>query len=276
MSSPFGKPTATGGSFLPSDYVEKKAEFRANLITLLLFAVVMAGVVGAFIATQGKLQRVTERHQQAIEAYKAEAVKMEQLKALEAQRAAVLEKAEITAALVERVPRWTVLAELTLRMPLEMRRDLLTVKSKRIEQKPVLPPAAQASTASSVVKTLTGSATKQEHEKPKVLPPKFEYQLTLAGTAERNNNVADYIASLKGSPVLNNVELEFIREAKEGEDIVRKFQIVASVATEVDAKAISDSLINLVKKREETLAAKSDKSKSSAPKSADANAQNGG
>lgn len=276
MSSPFGKPTAAGGSFLPSDYVEKKAEFRANLITLLLFAVVMAGVVGAFIATQGKLQRVNERQKQAVEAYQAEAAKMEQLKSLEAQRTAVLEKAEITAALVERVPRWTVLAELTLRMPLEMRRDLLTVKSKRIEQKPIVPATPQTSTASAVVKTLTGQSTQAEPEKPRVLPPRFEYQLTLAGTAERNNNIADYIASLKSSPVLNNVELEFIREAKESDTIVRKFQIVAMLNTDVDAKVLSDSLQNLVKKREETLAARNDKHKAGAPKSADANAGNGG
>lgn len=252
MSSPFGKPGAGGGSFLPSDYVEKKAEFRANLITLLLFAIVMAGVVGAFLATQRKLQKVTERHQQAIEAYKAESVKMEQLKALEAQRTAVLEKAEITAALAERVPRWTVLAELTLRMPLDMRRDQLIVKSKRIEQKPVTPPPAQG-TAATMVKTLTGQQTATEPERPKVLPPRFESQVTMAGTAERNNDVADYIASLKDSPVLDQVELEFIREAKEGDKVVRKFQIVAMLRQDVPAEQISKSLQALVKRREEKM-----------------------
>ena len=51
----------------------------------------------------------------------------------EEQRAQMMEKAEITAALVERVPRWAVMGEVTLRMPMSMRLDSLTIKSSRTD-----------------------------------------------------------------------------------------------------------------------------------------------
>jgi Tfp pilus assembly protein PilN len=247
MSNPFNKPFSAGGSFLPEDYVAKKAETRANIITLALFALVMAGVVGAFVVTT-KTWSGLRMQQQALRAeYETEAKKIDQLKALEAKRQEVLETAELTAALAERVPRWVLLAELTLRMPAEMRRDMLTFKGKRIQAVAAVPATASGGGTRSLMNKNTKTTAA---EKPKPTPPQFEYQLTLAGTATTNNEIADYIGALRESPVLRDVELQYIREAKEEDRVVRKFEILALVQTNVDSKTLGDSLAALVVARE--------------------------
>jgi len=214
MSSPFR--TAGSNSFLPEDYVRQKAESRANLLTLTLFAVVLAAVVGAFLITNQRWQQVRGRAHEVNDLYVAEAAKIEQLKALEAQRAQMMEKAEITAALCERVPRWALLAELTLRMPSTMRLDSFTLKSKRLD-----PPTPVAATAAKdqkgvkaadakekgLVKSLTDKMSNKVTEAARVAvaAPKFEYTLVLAGTAEENNDIADYLAQLKDCSVVDKV-----------------------------------------------------------------------
>ncbi len=247
MSNPFSTPSLGSGSFLPEDYVAQKAETRGNIIILALFAVVLAGIVGAFMVTNRSWQALKSHQVEVKAAYEAESKKMDQLKALETQRQEILEKAEITAALAERVPRWALLAELTLRMPLDVQRDQLTLKSRRLE-------AAAPVANTSGVRSLVGGANQpKKDEAPKPQPPKFECQLTLAGTAERNNDVADYIAALRMSPVLDDVELQFIREAKSDDRLVRKFELVAKVRQDVDSKVLSDSLTKLVAQREQAL-----------------------
>lgn len=265
MSSPFR--SSDNNSFLPDDYVRRKAEARANLLTLTLFAVVLAAVVGAFLFTNQRWQQVRARANEVNDLYVAEATKIEQLKALESQRAQMMEKAEITAALCERVPRWALLAELTLRMPLSMRLDSFALKSKRLD-----PPAPVAATAAKdakgvkaadakekgIVKSLTDKVTKSggEPQRAKVYAPKFEYSLVLAGTAEENNDIADYLAQLKDCNVIDKVELQFIRESKEGDRLFRKFEVAMVVKTDADTKALSTSLTNLVAKRTADMAGK--------------------
>jgi Tfp pilus assembly protein PilN len=256
MSNPFASKVNQGGSFLPEDYVARKAETRANIITLSLFALVMAGVTGAFVVTTRTWHGLRQQQQALRAEYEVEAKKIDQLKALEAKRMEVLEKAELTAALAERVPRWALLAELTLRMPTEMRRDMLTFKGKRV----TAAAAAAAPAAGGATRSLMGNAAKGAKPgapapKPKPVPPQFEYQLTMAGTANSNNEIADYIAALRESPVLKDVELQFIREGKEDDKIVRKFELLAMVRNDVDSKALGDSLTALVAAREAAKAA---------------------
>lgn len=251
MSNPFAKPFNANGSFLPEDYVARKAETRANIITLSLFALVMAGVTGAFVVTTRTWQGLRQQQQSLKAEYETEAKKIDQLKALEAKRQEILEKAELTAALSERVPRWVLLAELTLRMPQDMRRDMLTFKGKRAKVAAPTPVTAQAGGTRSLMGTnAKGGKPAQPAAAPKPTPPSFEYQLTLAGTASSNNDVADYIATLRDSPVLRDVELQFIREAKEDDKVVRKFELLAMVRDDVDSKILAESLTKLVAARE--------------------------
>ncbi|MBX3377596.1 MAG: PilN domain-containing protein [Phycisphaeraceae bacterium] len=243
MWKPFVRPDQQGASFLPQDYVARKAEMRANLICLGLFGVVMFGVIAAFFVTNRQWLHV-RRSQQAITAqFSQEAIKIEQLKQLEKQKNEMMEKAEITTALVERVPRSILMAELITRMPDDITLLELTLVSKRIKDTPP-PKEATKTTTSPQIKTLSsaakpGTGKSVEPPKPeKVTPPRFEYTLKLVGVARVNNNIADYIQALKNCPLLENTDLKYIKEVTIEKMDLRKFEIEASIRKDADARGM--------------------------------------
>lgn len=251
---PSGKSNATPAqaSFLPGDYIARKAAFRNNIITAGLFVMVMGATVGAFVVTHIQWRGLKARFTEVTTACEVEKKKLTQLDTLRAQRAEMMEKAQITASLVERVPRWAVLGELDFRMPMSMRIDELALKGTRNDIKPAAAPK---------VKTLSGTVAKSKGakdappEKPKITAPTFTYALTITGTALDNNDIADYIASLKQSPVLSNVELTYIKDEKFQDTILRKYEVVGSLRTDVDQKALAASLEALVQQRTATVKA---------------------
>lgn len=237
---------AAGGSFLPEDYVQRKSEVRTNFITLSLFGVVMFAVVGAFFVTNRRWQSIREQQQAINTQYQHEAQKIDQLKALEAQRAAMLEKAEITTALIEKVPRSVLLAELITRMPSDLTILEMKLKSKRIE-----PPKPAANPADKKVKTLASSkkdgadATAPAKPAPKeeVKAPKFEFTLNLLGVAGVNNDISDYLTSLKGCSLLDRLELPYIQVTTVDQVELRKFEIQANIANNADARATTPAAV---------------------------------
>lgn len=246
MNNPFRNSSSAGGSFLPMDYVARKSEARANILVLSMFALVMAGVIGAFFLLVRSTRSLNDRESVVAAASAAEAAKLEQVRSLMSQRAQLMEKAEITAALVEKIPRWAMLGDIVLRMPKDMRLEQMSLKGKRMEPPP--PPQPPGGKPAPQVKTLTGAqAAKPADSQPKkVSPPKFEYTLTLTGAADKNNDVADFLTALKASPILQSVELQYIKESKEKEQVFRKFEINAVLTRTPDTEAIAASLRELM------------------------------
>ncbi len=245
MSNPFRPVSPANNSFLPEEYIARKTESRINILILTLFAMVMAGVVGAFFVTNRRWEHLRDRQEFVSEQYEQEGKKIEQLKALESQRAQMMEKAEITSALLERVPRWAVLGEITLRKPMSTTLDSLVIKSTRVDP---MPPPAKDVKPVPIVKSLTGKLAgtpAPTPEKPRVMPPTFTYALTITGGAENNADVADFLASLQSSPIFEKVELAFIREAKERDRQFRKFEFTGRVRTDTDTTVLAASLSKL-------------------------------
>ncbi|MDX2131967.1 MAG: PilN domain-containing protein [Planctomycetota bacterium] len=251
MSNPY-RPTGPGNtSFLPEDYIRSKAEGRANIITLTLFALVLAGVMGAFVVTKASVEKIAKRKEFVNQQFQEAEKKIAQLKSLESQQAQMMEKAEITSALVEKVPRWAVLGELTLRMPADMRLDSLVIKSTRPKVEVAPPPGAKPPAVKSLAGKFAAKVKPEAKEPERVKPqvPRFTYALTLEGTAVKNQDIADYLASLKQSPVLDKVEMAFIRESSERGSDYRKFQVTAQLRTELDTTGLAQSLSRLVAER---------------------------
>lgn len=249
MSNPFRPVSPSSSSFLPEDYVARKTETRVNVLILTLFALVMAGVVGAFFVTNRRWETLRDRQAIVNDQFVQEDKKIEQLKALESQRAQMMEKAEITASLLDRVPRWAVLGELTLRTPSGARLESLIIKSTRKD--PVVLAAADKKPAP-VVKSLTDTikgAPPPKPERPKVTPTTFTYAMTIVGGAPTNSDVADFLKSLKSSPIFDKVELTYIREARVKDKDYRKFEISATVRTDTDTKVLAASLQKLKAER---------------------------
>lgn len=257
MSNPSRHPGTTTSSFLPEDFIRSKTETRANLFTLTLFALVLAATVMTFFVTVKHRSEIRASAEKMDAMYRDEAAKIEELKKLEAQRAQMMEKAEITAALIEKVPRWALLAELTMRMPSNMRLSAVTLKSKRLD--PVAQVQAVKPARAPKVKSLTDIKKPKppaEPVKPKVAAPKFDYSIVIAGSTQQNNEIADYIAQLKKVPMLDKIELVYIRDGETGgkkseapEERVRVFEISAVVRTSVNTEQLGASLRDLVTRR---------------------------
>lgn len=233
---------APGGSFLPEEYIKGKAEQRANLICLCLFVLVMAGVIGAFMVSKQVEGRVTTAKLLLDEECAAEAKNIEQLKQLEKTRFAMLEKAEVTASLVENVPRSVLMGELWLRLPEGLKLTEVALKSKRIEATPAVATTTGGKGLSPVkVKTLEEQA-KEQAEKDRVTPPRFEHQLTIIGAASNNNQVADYLRAIKECSLFANVELQYIRETMVMERSLRQFEVNCILRPEADGRALAPSI----------------------------------
>jgi len=272
--------TESSGSFLPEDYIERKTAGRATIIGLTLFGVVMFGVVGAFLVTNRRWSEIRVEQTRINEQYEHEARKIDQLKSLEAQRAVMLAKAEVTAALIEKVPRSILLAELITRMPRDITLLDLELKSKRLDVQPK-PDAAGAKAgkeAAAKVKNLTASVSGKAKGKdepapevPKARAPRFEFALTLAGVAANNNDIAEYLGQLQACPLLASVELQFIKETIISDVGMRRFEIVAQLRPEADAHDLI--AIPVAKAKPAIDAAQSDEAQNA--KSADATPKEG-
>jgi hypothetical protein len=249
MSNPFRPVNPASTSFLPEDYIARKTETRVNVLILGLFALVLGGIVAAYAVTYRQWNEVNAHKVSVNDQWTLEGQKMDQLKGLVDQRASMMKKAEITAALVERVPRWAVLGEVTLRMPMDMKLEQFIIKSARTD--PVVAPKAGPVAAGPVVKTLTDKITgaAARPEEPKIQAPKYTYTITIIGSTAKNTEVADFLASLKNSPALMNVELSYIREAKEKDHEVRKYEISANIRNDADTVVLANSLQRLIADR---------------------------
>lgn len=250
MVNPFKNSGAGGRSFLPADYVSRKAEVRMNFLGLALFAVVMLGVVGAFFVTNHRWTSIREQQKVIGVQYEQEAQKIEQLKTLETQRTQMMEKAEVTTALIERVPRSVLMAQLITTMPKDVTLLELTLKSTRLDtdakvietaktKKPVVKPVSKDPKAAKGAKGGKPAEPPPE-EKPKIRPPRYEYTLSIQGVAGVNNDIADYLAKLKASPLLEKVDLQYIKETTLNDMPMRRFEILASIRAEADARRMED------------------------------------
>lgn len=247
---------ALGGGFLPEDYVQRKAEGRANIIGLTLFCAVMGTVVAAFFVTNRNWKSVHDEREAIAVQYTAAEPEIELLIKLEEQKEQMLQKAEIVTALIEPVPRSILMAELVTRMPEEMTLLTVELKGRRVaEAAPVQGQAAQQQRTSvrgrqagSLGGTKTG-ASAEATEKASILPPRYEYTLTLTGVTSTNEEVADYLEALKMSPLLRRVEMHYTERQKMKDLELRKFQISAEIDPRADARGIeppssADALAN--------------------------------
>jgi Tfp pilus assembly protein PilN len=232
------KPLAMSGGFLPQDYVEKKAEVRASVLGGVMFLLVMGGVAGAYLVTTGRWSEIRSQQTVIDEAYEAEAKKIEQLKALEAQRATMLEKAEIVTSLIEPVPRSVLLAEMMLRMPAGVSLLDFELKGKRVDPPPPPPPTTGTKSLSGAVQPASaGKDGKAPDARPKVQAPRFDVRLKITGVAKAQAEIADYLASLNACDLIEKVELLYIQDTIIKDVDLRKFEIEAVIRPGADGRA---------------------------------------
>ena len=215
-------------SFLPEDYLEKRAQRRANVICVTLFVIVVAGVLGAFYVG-GRQQSEVKAQLDDVNRRFAEAEqRLIQLDELEKRKAQMMRKAKLTGALLERLPRSLVLSQLINNMPTSV--SLLELE---LETSVVNRSASLARTSLDQAKAKKKNA-KAEPDGPEIKPT--QVAVNLVGVATTDVEVAQYMADLKSSPLFLSVNLGFSEEIKINDVAMRKFRIETIVNQDIDLR----------------------------------------
>lgn len=249
MLERFLKDKGSTNSFLPEDYVKQRAERRTLALTVTLFVCVMGGVAAAFFVTNRQWHDVRSYQRVVNERYVRAAADIEKLKELEALKGDLLDRAEVTQALIERVPRSILLAELINRMPRQMTLTELTIKSDRRERNTARSQARleeaekrKSATSNSTRRgrSLTGRGQQPEESTVRVVTaPEYITNLQIIGVAPRHEDVAEYVRELQNCPLLVSVELVRTERKKINDHQLHEFSITASLRRDVDAREIT-------------------------------------
>lgn len=220
---------AENHSFLPEDYLEKRAQTRTTVFCVSLFLIVLAGVSAAWVVSLQQYNDVV-RHQKQVRAQFEEAAKrLEQFEKLQAQREQMIHKAQVTASLIERVPRSVLLAELINSMPGNLTLLELKVDTKTVNRTPAPSTAMERAKVTSKSKTAKAAP-------PKPQAPETEVQITMTGVAPTDVQVAQFMSALGSNTMFANQHLGFSEETKLKSMSMRKFRVDIQLAPDADAQ----------------------------------------
>jgi Tfp pilus assembly protein PilN len=246
----------TTTSFLPEDYLDQKAERRTNLISLSLFGIVMVSVFAAFLVTNRQWSQVKTARASINDQYEDAAVQIERLNELEEQKNQMLSKARLAAALVERVPRSVLLAELINRMPPRLGLVEFELKSQKIKAARKEPKRRATTRRMGPTRAMTREEAEQLAEDKKIEPPRYQVSLTMVGVAPTDVEVSRYISELNTFELLKDVNLEYSEERKFEGDKMRQFEIkmtlnpdadVRDLAPRIERKSVTDPMSDQLK-----------------------------
>ncbi len=204
-------------SFLPDDYLARKAIRRTNVIFAVLFLITVSGSAAAFTHAKNGVKDARALNDIARNDKAQAARPIEQFQKLQEKQRTMAMQAELTSSLIEKVPRSFLLAELTNSLPTGVSLVDLVLESKR---KSTLQPAAPKTAFETKA---AGSAGKPASAT--VQPVTFDVTMKVTGIASNDVQVAQFITKLNASQLLKDVNLVISDEFKNGDDLLRKFQI---------------------------------------------------
>ncbi|MCD4831798.1 MAG: PilN domain-containing protein [Anaerohalosphaeraceae bacterium] len=209
-----------GIDFVPEDYIQRQEFNRANYLYMGLLVL----MVSAFLSTFGFLklrQKALDTEDAAVDIRLAKAQEsIAQLEQLQRQRQEMIKTALLTAELIEPLPRSIVLALLTNSMP-----DGLSLSQVKLLQKKL--------------NSADLKRYKTKYEKLKSANPEsankddFVNMLEIHGLASSDIPVADYIANLTSSMLLDEVSLVHSKEFETKNGTYRQFKLSAILKTNI-------------------------------------------
>jgi len=223
-------------SFLPDDYLERKAARRTNAICAVLFLLVIGGVGSAFTISENATKTIDKQYNKIEEQYVSESKRILQVQQMHEKQQRMARQAELTASLLEKVRRSDILAEVTNCMS-----PGVSLMEFNLESKPRVKAGASAAptlTAYEMKKLARESANKPKEEAP-AEAKEFDVFMKVTGTAYNDGQVSQYIARLNASKILKDVNLSVTEEFVLGDDKLRKFQIEMMLDPRADLTNVS-------------------------------------
>jgi len=218
-------------SFLPDDYLERKAARRTNAICAVLFLLVIGGVGSAFTISENATKAIDKQYNKIEEQYVSEAKRIEQVRQMHEKQQRMARQAELTASLLEKVRRSDILAEVTNCMAPGV--SLMEFSLESRTKQAANGGAGPALTAYEMKKAAREQMNKPREEK-EATAKVFDVYMKVVGTAYNDGQVAQYINKLTKSKLLKDVNLAVTDEFVMGDDKLRKFQIEMMLDPDAD------------------------------------------
>jgi Tfp pilus assembly protein PilN len=214
-------------SFLPDGYLERKRRRRSNIICGSLLAAVLGGIGLTWQLTSRSVKQVEAEHAAVEHDYAEAAKKIDEVRAMQKQQQTVARQAELTAALLEKVPRSFILAEITRSLP-----ESTSLLEFGLESKLHATPGATG--ASAAAKPDAKAASTAD-----LIPAPKTYDVTVkvTGIAFNDTQVAQLIARLGRSKLFRDVNLVVTDEYGTSEPKLRKFQVEMTLNPQANVTA---------------------------------------
>lgn len=226
-------------TLIPQEYVNERKEIRRTSFGVVLFVIVMAGVVAAFLVTNRQWDSVRIRQQEVAAEFSEVGEKISRMDELRIARDDLVERAELASALVSRVPRSMLLDGLVERMPVKLSWTKLTMASKEVKAPVVrsdpkndrLKPRGPAAAP---VRTRGKKNSKSDLIEERPVPKKYTTTITLTGLATDEVDVSTYVASLQNFSLLSSVMPDSTEIITVDDVEMRKF----TITMELDQNAV--------------------------------------
>jgi Tfp pilus assembly protein PilN len=202
--------------FLPEDYLLRKSQQRTNVMCASLFVVIIASVGGTFHFAERSMREAEQRYAAVDRQHTDAARRIAEMRQMQQKQQMLARKAELSASLIDRVPRSYVLAELTNLLPSGVALTDLDLNTRKIA-------AAAPKAETQVVKSKSKGKAPVDNLPPP--PDRFETNLRLTGTAGADSQVAAFVEAIKGSNLFNEVNLLISAELDRTGSTGRKFSI---------------------------------------------------
>lgn len=214
-------------SFLPDDYLDNKAQRRANVICAILFLVTMVSIGFAFTTSERALKEVEQTHAKVDQEFTEAAKRIQQVQDMQEKQRTMAHQAELTASLIEKVPRSLILAKVTNALPSGCSLMDFALESRK-------------RTAPTGARTAYEAKRAESNLMGQVADAKvYDVALKVTGLAPTDVQVAEFLRKLKGVPLFRDVNLiisdwEKAGDKKSQELQYRKFQIEMTLDPNVD------------------------------------------
>jgi Tfp pilus assembly protein PilN len=222
-------------SFLPDDYLENKARRRANYICGGLFLITAVMITLAIATSEHSLRDIEQQHAKVDKEFTDAAKRIQQLQQMQEKQRTMAHQAELTATLLERVPRSVLLAKITNALPAGVSLEDLNLESRLHQADKNAPPQ----TAFEIKKSNQAKSAASEQAQAKV----YDVSLKLTGLAPTDLQVAELIRNLNSDGLFKDVNLivsdwdKDDRESNQKDKLTenfRKFQIEMTIDPTAD------------------------------------------
>jgi len=212
-------------SFLPEDFLERKARRRANILCGALSVIVIGAIGSAFIISERSMRGLEAQFVEVDARYSKAAQQIEAVQRMHAKQRQIVQHAELAAALVERVPRSNVLAEFTNNLPPGVSLLELWMETKPRQQAGPPPGASSFEQKRAALEAKSKTEAQQ-----------LDAYIKVTGLADNEGQVAQFMSRLNQSKLMTDVNLLQTDPFTQEKATLRKFQIEMRLNPEAEVR----------------------------------------